>query len=255
MKPPSPFILKGSFMERQTARRRSNLRTVVLCVMVFHILMLGGWLIQGCKHRHEEGEKSEVAQINSAPTSTTNAAVQPARPATDWSITSQPMSPQSHATVGTTKATVPIPAGTTRDYRVARGDTLARIAQRNGVSQRELAKANPGVQTAKLRAGQVLRIPDSSQAVVAAKRMTNAVKGDAHPPGGDSIYTVKSGDTLSKVAQTHGTTISALRALNELESDQLTVGKTLKLPIPTVSVENSSGPAVSATSSNGPAQP
>jgi len=243
-------------MERQTARRRSKLRTVVLCVLVFDILMLGGWLIEGCKHRHEGVTNSEVAaQINSAPMSATNTAVLPARPATNWSNTSQPLSPQSTATVGLTKPKVPISAGTSRDYRVTRGDTLARIAQRNGVSQKVLAKANPGVETARLRVGQVLRIPGGSQVAVAAKRMTSAATPNAQPPGGDSLYTVKSGDTLTKVAQGHGTTISALRALNELKSDELIVGRTLKLPAPTGSVENSTSPGVSVTSSNRPVQP
>lgn len=143
------------------------------------------------------------------------------------------------------KAPALLVALTTRNYRIARGDTLARIARRNGVSQKALAQANPGVQTAKLRVGQLLRIPEGSQVAIAAMRLTNATKGDAQPPGGAPLYTVKSGDTLSKIAQTHGTTISALRALNQLNSDQLLVGKTLKLPTP----------AASATSSNLPAQP
>lgn len=255
MNPPSPFIPKGSFLERQTAQRRSKLRMIVLCVLAFHLLLLGGWLIQGCKHRHAEVVNSESAQVNNAATITTNAAVQPARPETNWSVTSQPMSVQTAPASDVPNASAPLAAPTTRNYRIARGDTLAKIARRNGVSQKALAQANPGVESTKLRIGQVLRIPDASQVAMAAKRTTNAAKSHVQPPGGDSLYTVKSGDTLTKVAQSHGTTINALRALNQLKSDQLIVGKTLKLPASAASVENSRGPAVSATSSNLPAQP
>ena len=255
MSPPSSLLPNGSFLERQTARPRSKLRTVVLCLLVFHTLMLGGWLIQGCRHRHEVVSNSKVAaQINSAAISATNAAVEPASPATNWSISPQPLSPPSKATVGITKPTVPVSTGTIRDYRVARGDTLARIAQRNGVSQTVLVKANPGVETARLRVGQVLRIPDGSQVAGAAKRTTIAATPNSQPPGGDSLYTVKSGDTLTKVAQCHGTTISNLRALNELKSDELIVGRTLKLPAPIASMENSTSPDVS-TLSNHSVQP
>ena len=242
-------------MERQIARRRSKLRAVLLYVLVFHVLLLGGWLIQGCKRRHAEIEKSELAQVNSARTTGTNAAVQPARLETNWSIPFQSMSVQTAPASGVPKAFAQQPTPTTKAYRIERGDTLARIAQRNGVSQKALTQANPGVQSAKLRVGQSLRIPDGSQVAVAVKLTTNAARGNGQPPVGDSLYTIKSGDTLSKVAQTHGTTMSALRGLNQLNSDQLLVGKTLKLPAPAASVENSSVSAVNATSSNRPAQP
>ena len=45
-----------------------------------------------------------------------------------------------------------------------------------------------------------------------------------------SIYTVKSGDTLSHIAKTHGITLKALRAANNLEGDRIVVGAKLKIP-------------------------
>jgi LysM domain-containing protein len=44
-----------------------------------------------------------------------------------------------------------------------------------------------------------------------------------------NIYVVKSGDTLAKIAQTHGTTVRTIRASNRLKSDQIVVGDKLKL--------------------------
>jgi LysM repeat protein len=46
----------------------------------------------------------------------------------------------------------------------------------------------------------------------------------------ETIYTVKSGDTLSRIAKTHATTISALKTANGLTSDRLSIGTKLKIP-------------------------
>lgn len=43
-------------------------------------------------------------------------------------------------------------------------------------------------------------------------------------------YTVRSGDTLSLVAQAFGTTVAKLKELNHLRSDSLRVGQALKVP-------------------------
>lgn len=50
-----------------------------------------------------------------------------------------------------------------------------------------------------------------------------------HPTGG-AVYLVKSGDTLSRIAKTHHTTIRALKSANRLTSDRIVVGEKLQLP-------------------------
>lgn len=45
-----------------------------------------------------------------------------------------------------------------------------------------------------------------------------------------TIYVVKSGDTLSRIAKAHGTTIKAIEAANGLNGDQILVGAKLKIP-------------------------
>ena len=47
---------------------------------------------------------------------------------------------------------------------------------------------------------------------------------------GTETYVVKSGDSLSKIAKIHGTTVKALRAANNLKTDQIKVGQKLKIP-------------------------
>jgi LysM repeat protein len=45
-----------------------------------------------------------------------------------------------------------------------------------------------------------------------------------------TVYVVKSGDTLSRIAKTHGTTIQAIEAANGLTDDRILVGAKLKIP-------------------------
>jgi LysM repeat protein len=44
------------------------------------------------------------------------------------------------------------------------------------------------------------------------------------------VYVVKPGDSLEKIARQNGTTIKAIKELNQLSSDKITVGKKLALP-------------------------
>jgi membrane-bound lytic murein transglycosylase D len=41
---------------------------------------------------------------------------------------------------------------------------------------------------------------------------------------------VKSGDSLARIAKSHGTTVKALKAANGLKSDNIVAGKKLKIP-------------------------
>jgi LysM repeat protein len=47
---------------------------------------------------------------------------------------------------------------------------------------------------------------------------------------GGAVYLVKSGDTLSHIAKTHGTTVKALKTANNLTDDRISVGEQLKIP-------------------------
>ena len=47
---------------------------------------------------------------------------------------------------------------------------------------------------------------------------------------GAAVYLVKSGDSLSRIAKTHGTTIKALKLANNLSTDRISVGEQLKIP-------------------------
>jgi LysM repeat protein len=122
----------------------------------------------------------------------------------------------------------PVQAGA-KQYVVVKGDSFYKIAKANGVSAKALTDANPGVDSAKLKIGQSLQIPAgaapagaSPEASVASpKAATSKIVGH---------YVVKAGDTLDRIARTHGTTVRAIKAANGLTSDRLVVGHSLKLP-------------------------
>lgn len=45
-----------------------------------------------------------------------------------------------------------------------------------------------------------------------------------------TVYLVKSGDTLSHIAKTHGTSVKAIKSANSLTTDRIVVGEQLKIP-------------------------
>lgn len=69
-------------------------------------------------------------------------------------------------------------------------------------------------------------------AVPAAPQSNPVSKGSMMTDAGHSptVYVVKSGDTLSRIAKAHGTTVKAIEAANGLNGDRILVGAKLKIP-------------------------
>ena len=99
-------------------------------------------------------------------------------------------------------------------YTVKSGDTLYGISNQFGVSVSDLMRKNNISNASTLRVGQVLTIPESTG--------TN--------PNTTFLYTVKKGDSLYGIARMYNTTVSELAKLNNLTSNNLSIGQTLKIP-------------------------
>lgn len=65
--------------------------------------------------------------------------------------------------------------------------------------------------------------------VVTAPQETATPVDHPHVTGA-AVYLVKSGDTLTRIAKMHHTTIKAIKDLNGLATDRLSVGQKLSLP-------------------------
>jgi LysM repeat protein len=103
----------------------------------------------------------------------------------------------------------PAPAGGT--HVVRRGETLAGIAARYGVSASALAQANGLRNPNLIRVGQKLVIPRGSSAAPAPAPASQP----APAPG---IHVVQRGETLAGIALRYGTTVAALMAANRLSN-------------------------------------
>jgi LysM repeat protein len=235
MNNPNPFVPKGSLLEEQS-KRRSRMKLGVFCVLAVSVIGLMAMLIQGCKRETQTADNTD----NSASSVDTNA------PTLD---TNTPSMEASNPPVVATNpppvvAPTPAPEPTTTEYVVVKGDTLGKIAKRNGVTLKALEDANPGVVPTKLKVGQKLSIPAASgnEAATSATGVSNS----SDMSGTETIYTVKSGDTLTKVARAHDVTVKALESENSLSTTKIKVGQKLKIPAKAESATPAPEPAPAA---------
>ena len=112
---------------------------------------------------------------------------------------------------------LPSPEAVPNTYTVKKGDSLYSIANEFNTTVDKLKSLN-NLASNTLSIGQVLKIPGATE----------------EPPIKDqptvTTYTVQSGDSLYKIARKYNTTIDAIKKLNNLTTDLLTVGQELSIP-------------------------
>jgi LysM repeat protein len=213
MNSPNPFVPQGSLLEQQS-KRRSRVKFAVFCVLAVNVVGLMALLMQGCKREQSEADNQPPPLDTNQPAMDTNAtsAVEASNPPVQppMVVTPPPVAPEA--------------AGA--EYVVIKGDSLWKIAKKNGVTVKAIEAANPNIDPAKLKVGQKLSIPAASSAGGSASDMTSP----AGAGSGEEIYIVKSGDTLSKIAKRNGVTIKAIEAENSLSTARIKVGEKLKIP-------------------------
>lgn len=106
-------------------------------------------------------------------------------------------------------------------YTVKKGDTLYSIAKKYNTTVNNIKSLN-NLSTSTLRIGQKLKIPPKETTTPSTTPTPNTL-----------TYTIKKGDTLYGIATKYNTTISAIKSLNNLDTNTLTIGKTLKIPTTT----------------------
>ena len=112
-------------------------------------------------------------------------------------------------------------------YRVRSGDTLEKIARRNGTTVKRLCQLNGISQNKVLHPGDRLKVSGSAPAKSTASQ--SAPKQGA-TQGSGAYHTVRSGETLYSIARANGTTVKKLCELNGIrENSTLRVGQKLKV--------------------------
>ncbi len=162
--------------------------------------------------------------------------------------------------------TLVIPSGNnTTTYTVKNGDSLWKIANQYGITVNELKSAN-GLTGDNLQVGQTLKIPSENGGTITSDNTYTVKNGDSlwsiartynttvdtlrrlnnltsdilrvgqvlKVPSSESgtlrTYTIQNGDSLWKIANEFDTTVSKLKELNGLTSNDLRVGQTLRIP-------------------------
>lgn len=126
-----------------------------------------------------------------------------------------------------------------RAHTVRKGETLAGIAGKYGITTDELKQAN-NLKSTKLKSGQKLKLP-YAVAMNTAKgggtsepdpfvQTAKEQKAQREQAPNVSTYTVKKGDTLGKIAQAQGVSLDDLLADNKLSrKSQIKAGQKLKI--------------------------
>jgi LysM repeat protein len=238
----NPFVPQGSLLDQQN-KRRSRMKLGVFCVLALSVTGLLAMLIQGCKREQpaDTTDNTLMADTNT-PTTDTNT---PSYEASNPPVVVPPMA------TNPPPAVVPPPVVETvgAEYVVVKGDTLGKIAKKNGISVKAIEAANPGVVPTKLKVGQKLSLP-AGGAIAPAADSTTAASVDT----GEETYSVKSGDTLTKIAKANSTTVKAIESANSLSTTKIKVGQKLKIPAktevtaPAPAVETAPAPPVPSPS-------
>jgi len=127
---------------------------------------------------------------------------------------------------------------------VRKGDTLARLAKRNGVRVKELASANGLTTTSKLKVGARLVLPEpvgaaeSRTARAVVPKASGGMKSSASAgaardvPKRTTRYKVHKGDTLDQIARVYGVTVERIADRNRLNKEEpLRKGVVLVIPL------------------------
>ena len=117
-------------------------------------------------------------------------------------------------------------------YVVRPGDTLTRIARQFSTTVNAIVQANPAITNPNLiYVGQTLEIP-TGDATPAPPAPQPPAPQPSPPPTGQTTYVVQRGDTLSRIAQRFGTTVTAIMQANPAirNPNLIYVGQVLVIP-------------------------
>ena len=132
--------------------------------------------------------------------------------------------------LSTAPAEAKVKSAATQVHVVKQGDNLYDIAQKHGMTVKQLKHLN-GLSSNRLRIGQKLAL-DRTAAPPLPQNANNERRQDrtvARQPAAKSVHVVKKGDSLHTIAKRHGITVDQLTQYNNLNSNNLKIGQRLVL--------------------------
>lgn len=121
-------------------------------------------------------------------------------------------------------------SGAVGRYKVKKGETLQRIADKFGVSVHNL-KAWNGLTSSRVAAGKSLIVSNSSVNKQLASTVSKTSKSKKESSSTYLSYVVKKGDTLSGIASKYkGATVTNIKSTNGLNNSKLKPGMKLRIP-------------------------
>ena len=221
---------------------------VVLIVVALHVLVIGGIIVfEGCSRSKTStpdmaANEPADSMMPGAATNQVASIPNPQGPGNGNSLAPA-------TSVAGNEAVAPVqtvtPTSSARTYVVKKGDSLWKISKAENISVGELSRANSLTKTSTLKVGQKLAIPAMAKA-----EKTSVATASVVPTGSDATmsattagasttdasgasYTVKSGDSLWKIARQQNVSVSAIKQANNLSGDSLKVGQKLHIPTAT----------------------
>lgn len=223
---------------------------VVLIVVALHVLVIGGIVVfEGCSRSKTSTPDMAANEPSDSmmPGATNNQTASIPNPQGPGAPTS--LAPNSVAGNETVAPAAPVAASVSttaaHTYVVKKGDSLWKISKAENISVGELSRANNLTKTSTLKVGQKLTVPVMAKAEKTTVATASVVptSADATTPSptiaavtadaGSGSYTVKSGDSLWKIARLQNVSVTAIKQANSLSSDSLKVGQKLHLPTAT----------------------
>lgn len=110
-------------------------------------------------------------------------------------------------------------------YTVKAGDNLYNIAKKYNTTVDKIKRDN-NLQSNNLTIGKILLIEDTSD----QSTIEECFGEEYEAPSSNITYTVQKGDNLYSIANKYNTTVNEIKSLNNLTSNNLSIGQQLRIP-------------------------